>query len=52
MPQVTVYVRKSDHEAWIKLPNKSEAISQMLRGQTFNAVKVVEPLNRLRCYLR
>lgn len=42
MPQVTVYVRKKDMDAWIKLPNKAEAVRAMLHGQKLDAVKVVE----------
>lgn len=33
MPNVTVYIRKDDMDAWRQLPNKSEEISKLLRGQ-------------------
>ena len=42
MPNVTVYIRESDLEAWKKLEGKSEAISNMLRNKSLKAVKIVE----------
>jgi hypothetical protein len=42
MPHVNIWIRKADYDKWQKLPNKPEAISKMLRGETLQAVYVKE----------
>lgn len=45
MPHVNIWIRKADYDKWIKLPNKPEAISKMLRGEALQAVKIKETVN-------
>jgi len=44
MPQVTVYIREDDLEAWRAIEKKSEFIHQALRGQELEVPLVKEVL--------
>ena len=42
MPHANVWIRKQDYDKWEKLPNKSEFISNALRGEKLEAVYIEE----------
>lgn len=42
MPHANIWIRKQDYDKWEKIPNKSEFISQALRGEKLEAVYIEE----------